>query len=405
MEKHASACKINRAADDASGLAISEKLRNQITSNDTYYDNGEDGANLIQIADGAMEEIGKMIRRGVEISMRAANGILDDVDREIIQDEVDEILDEIDRIADTKKYNNIELLRGDAIKGDTDQGGAVIKGDMPDWVGVDQYTQSAGTLSTLYTTKNGDICSGVEIDFSNFTPSDIKNSVGKGFTMTCCMCTDHYSIRFTDDPNDEKEKQSGNHWIYNIDISNAKTPDDVYNEVLKTSKPQHGIVAEKDNGKLIFYDQRKWSTPFKEKGFGIFSPGVAYSPDDPEVNNRGGVDKVKINVGDSFIGDITIDLPDVSTEKLGIYSVSVETVDDAMAAKDAFNNASIILSSQRGILGAQQNRLGYAINTASSTSENLSEAKSRIMDTDMAKESTELAKFSILNQSSQAMLA
>lgn len=112
MQKLASGFKINKAADDASGLAISEKMKNQIKALDTAKDNCEDGANLIQTAEGYMAETHDILNRMTEISEKAANGVLEDTDRKKLQDEMDQLCAEVDRIASTANFNGHKLLDG-----------------------------------------------------------------------------------------------------------------------------------------------------------------------------------------------------------------------------------------------------------------------------------------------------
>ncbi len=112
MQKLASGFKINKAADDASGLAISEKMKNQIKALDTAKDNCEDGANLIQTAEGYMAETHDILNRMTEISEKAANGVLEDVDRDKLQDEMNQLCAEVDRIASTANFNGHKLLDG-----------------------------------------------------------------------------------------------------------------------------------------------------------------------------------------------------------------------------------------------------------------------------------------------------
>ncbi|WP_312503606.1 flagellin N-terminal helical domain-containing protein [Lacrimispora sp.] len=113
LEKLSSGFRINRAGDDAAGLAISEKMRAQITSLDTAQKNANDGISLIQTAEGALTEVHSMLNRMVEISMQSANGIYDDkVDRTNLQEEFDQLRTEINRIADTTTFNGTKLLDG-----------------------------------------------------------------------------------------------------------------------------------------------------------------------------------------------------------------------------------------------------------------------------------------------------
>ena len=112
MQKLASGFRINKAADDASGLAISEKMKNQIKALDTAADNCEDGANMIQTAEGYMAETHDILNRMTELAEKAANGVLADEDRNALQDEMDELCAEIDRMATTANFNGKKLMDG-----------------------------------------------------------------------------------------------------------------------------------------------------------------------------------------------------------------------------------------------------------------------------------------------------
>ena len=135
MQKLASGFKINKAADDASGLAISEKMKNQIKALDTAKDNCEDGANLIQTAEGYMAETHEILNRMTELAEKSANGVLEDEDRKSLQDEMDQLCGEIDRIASTANFNGRKLLNGSlgdktalaASKSTDAEGNAVMK--------------------------------------------------------------------------------------------------------------------------------------------------------------------------------------------------------------------------------------------------------------------------------------
>ena len=112
MQKLASGFRINKAADDASGLAISEKMKNQIKALDTASANCEDGANLIQTAEGYMSETHEILNRMVELAEKSANGVLTTEDRNSLQDEMDELCAEVDRMASTANFNNKKLMDG-----------------------------------------------------------------------------------------------------------------------------------------------------------------------------------------------------------------------------------------------------------------------------------------------------
>jgi len=112
MQKLASGFRINKAADDASGLAISEKMKNQIKALDTAKDNCEDGANMIQTAEGYMAETHSILERMTELAEKSANGVLKDEDRDALQDEMDQLCAEIDRIATSANFNGHKLMDG-----------------------------------------------------------------------------------------------------------------------------------------------------------------------------------------------------------------------------------------------------------------------------------------------------
>ncbi len=112
-EKLSSGYRINRAADDAAGLAISEKMRKQIRGLDQASENAEDGISCVQTAEGALAEVQDMLQRMNELTVQAANGTNSITDRQYIQDEIDQLVTEIDRVAETTKFNELYLLKGD----------------------------------------------------------------------------------------------------------------------------------------------------------------------------------------------------------------------------------------------------------------------------------------------------
>ena len=130
LEKLSSGYRINRAGDDAAGLAISEKMRAQITGLNTAQKNAQDGVSLVQTAEGAMTEVHSMLNRMVELADQSANGTYaDEVDRENLQKEISSLKDEIDRIADSTNFNGINLLDG-----------SLSTGKLPTFTGLDGLT-------------------------------------------------------------------------------------------------------------------------------------------------------------------------------------------------------------------------------------------------------------------------
>lgn len=413
LEKLATGYTINRAADDASGLAVSEKMRAQITALDTYSDNSENGISLIQTAEGYLGEIHDMLDRMYELCIRAGNGIFEDNERAMIQEEIDNLNNEIDRISDTANFNRLPLF-----KGDTYIAAKVmppkISGSLPGWVTFDAKTTASGTLAETYeipgVDANGNPIinkhSASIVDFSSFSPSDISNSVGKGFYTTCCTCDAYYSFKFTDQQSSSVER-SGRHYIYSIGIGNAQSAEDIYDAIISATSNgnpnnHYTRIRKTDDGKLMFYDERSGVKPNKAAEEGLFDIGIATNADIAERFIPG---NIIINSESGKAGKIVISLQEISADSLGTSGISVTQADSSMKSAAKCKDAINIVSLTRAVLGAQQNRLEYTINDLDNASENLSAAKSRIKDTDIAKMMTEYTKYNVLNQSAQAMLA
>lgn len=289
-EKLSSGYKVNRAADDAAGLAISEKMRKQIRGLSRAAMNAQDGISLIQIADGAMEEVQDIIHRGVELSMQAANGTLSDSDRSALQEEIKQLKEEINRISDTTKFNDIQVLKGAEVEPVINHQQAKVIGGLPDWVGIDPASAAAGNLSNTFSTthsfnyqyvdENGDIQTGSNtvsvghassiLDFNELNglnDQDLQDKLNEltqkdtGFYTTCCTCDAHYSVQFKNGGGNSKET-SGYHQIFNVDISGVTNGSDVVNKIIEaTGNNPNGhftnlAVDPSDSSKLVVYDNR-----------------------------------------------------------------------------------------------------------------------------------------------------
>lgn len=164
LEKLSSGFRINRAGDDASGLAISEKMKAQIKGLETASSNSQDGISLIQTAEGALTEVHDMLNRMVELAGKSANGTMDDtVDRAALQNEVNELIDEIDRIAKGTNFNGIKLLDGSLAGGAAATPDAGITADQITQATTDTITATPGVASTSAETVNFDVA-GVAFD-------------------------------------------------------------------------------------------------------------------------------------------------------------------------------------------------------------------------------------------------
>ncbi|MBR6337883.1 MAG: flagellin [Ruminococcus sp.] len=332
LEKLSTGFKINRAADDASGLAISEKMKAQIKALDTASKNAQDGASLIKTAEGYMGEVHDMLNRIVELAEKSANGTYETgktaagatrtaaeedftiaggtnntgVDRQALQDEVNQLCAEIDRIADTANFNELKLFNGDMTTATTGKTTAVAR---------------------TANTKVGDI----------ITEADTTGIVGSGSALTL-------QIGETSSASDK----------LSVSMMNLKTD-------------------------VLFHAMSKSSVA-------------------TEAGNANGAKAVNLTAANGSSGS------KVSKNDNGLtlnisnqYSASVV----AEKVRDVIND----VSASRANLGALENRLDYTMNNLNTASENITDANSRIRDTDMAKTMMQYTQGNTLTQAAQAMLA
>lgn len=421
-EKLSTGYKINRAADDAAGLTISMKMRNQIRGLNQASQNIEDGTSLIQVADGAMAEIQSMLDRMTELCVKAANDTNQSIDRQGIQEEINQIKAEIARISDSTKFNDIKLLQGNEIQPIFD-----TKGSMPAWTksGNANSTPLGGLTDTVVINNASTLenHSASFIDFSNLNASNVTDLIGNGFHTTCCTCDNRYSIKFVDTGN--KSSQDFNNYIYEVDITGVTSADDLIDRVLSaldgsssyidenlntisTKQPQNHFTefaAELDtfgsrSGRLVMFDNREGVTPVVSLNQGVVVEGVYMSV------GHSGLEAMHIQTGPNKGDSFSFQFPNTSLSNLGLNgNVSVLSHASANEAIGLVAHAKEYVSGQRGRLGAIQNRLEHARTNADNMSENTQAAESRISDTDMATEMVRYAKESILMQTNESILS
>ncbi len=415
-EKLSSGYKINRAADDAAGLSISEKMRRQIRGLTQASLNCQDGISLVQTADGAMAEIHEMLDRCTELSVKAANGTLTDVDRGYIQSEIDAIKEEIDDIKEKVTFNEIQILKGKDVEAEASSGGAAVIGGMPAWAIPSENTSiGAGKLSDTVSVEGTNYL-GMTFDFSEIdsNPSklnDLKQS-DTGFYTTCCTCDNHYSIKFVEGT--AQNRTSGNHYIYEVSLDGVNSGEELVDRILAAtgSRPNnHYTSLAKDpnnHSKLIVYENRQQYAPSNSSpstvfpGQGLAGKGVAYAEDQVPTNRP--VD-IFIQADAEANRHIDIQLPSISCRVLKIDSCDVSTIPGADSAITAFKKAKEYVSTERSRMGAYQNRMEHTINNLDNVVENTTSAESQIRDTDMATMMVQFANNNVLIQAGQAMMA
>ncbi len=348
LEKLSSGCRVNRAGDDAAGLAISEKMRGQIRGLDMATTNAENGVSLIQTAEGGLNETHAILQRMRELSVQSANGTYaDDVDRQNINKEVTALKDEVDRIASSTHYNGIKLLDGSV-------GGA--KGTAANLTDVSEFSFAAPLADEL---------EGKE--------ATVSNSVIDGVTFTTVQVGDK---TYSTSAGDSVSLFDGN----GNSVGTVTTQGTVANAVLT------GVILDAaDTAPTTVSATSMYADDASKLTFQIGANGSADQ-------------QVKLHVGSMASGAI-------GSDKGNVAGISVATREDANTAINVLDSAINQVSGTRADLGALQNRLEHTINNLGTTRENLQAAESSIRDVDMAKEMMEFTKNNILSQASQSMLS
>lgn len=400
-EKLSSGYKINRAADDAAGLAISEKMRRQVRGLTQASANAQDGISLVQIADGAMAEVHDMIQRCNELAVKAANDTLTGQDRSYIQAEIDRIKEEVDAINGKTTFNEIYVLKG-KITGGLDLGVSIDSStQMPSWAAISDA--DGGYMSGTYNDGTNDYVAS-KIDFSAFDGSDaMKNELaGTGFNTTCCTCNNHYSIKFNNGGGDSMET-SGQHYIYNVDISGCSTGEDIVNKIAAINTGHYTEFKNGGNGILYVHDNRPGQQPNPSLGEGAFGNGVAVQQ--TKYDDAEGDIILQVGSETSSENQIKLEMPYICAQTCKIDSISVLSHELAKSAIESIKNGLEFVSEQRSRMGAYQNRLEHTVLNLDNVVENTQAAESRIRDTDMAAEMVKYSNNNILQQAGQAMLA
>jgi len=392
-EKLSSGYKINRAADDAAGLAISEKMRKQMRGLTQASSNAQDGISAVQTAEGALTEVHDMLQRMNELAVKAANGTNSKSDRQAIQDEVDQLTTEIDRVSTTTKFNETYLLKGvskNGISGElTYDKGAAAK----DANNTALFADAANKFDPL--TGSGESTLGAEqavdtvINNTNTKYSKQDLVVG-GFT---------YHIITSTTKGDGTEAALG--VASAVEAANkALDTDDKKTQLFVSSLED----AMRDIRTRNAADVRNVSAVTASNG--TASETKVKVETFADINNAA---DLSLHVGADSTSDnkISMNIANLSARGLGLNGLRVDGDNDknATAAIDTIAAALQRVSDQRASLGAIQNRLEHTIANLDNVVENTTSAESAIRDTDMATEMVRYSNNNILAQAGQSMLA
>ena len=358
LEKLSSGFRINRAADDAAGLSISEGLRAQVGGTNVAIRNAQDGISVVQTAEGALSEVHSILQRMRDLSVQAANaGSQDATARTAAQTEFDQLKSEIDRIGSTTSFGNTKLLDGSfgnqaGVVNGTGTAALTVVGGTNDTFKISTESVAAQSLTLAAATYTNDAAGASSLQSALQTSID-GNANLKGLvsaTVYHDSTINKNVVSFT-----RNSTSSG---------TSVTAAAGAANDVLAGL----GVVGATGN--------------VTAGAGGTFQVGA----------NNSNADKINVSIS-------KID----STALTGLGSVDL--VNNAAAAIDTVNTAITTVSTSRANLGAYQNRFEHTISNLSVTAENLSASESRIRDTDMAQEMVSFTRAQILTQAGTAMLA
>jgi flagellin len=416
MEKLSSGLRINRAGDDAAGLAISEKMRGQIRGLDMASKNAQDGISLIQTAEGALNETHSILQRMRELSVQSANDTATDADRGEIQKEFSQLKSEIDRISDTTEFNTKNLLDGSVAKtanSSTSFANSKITGVsvINDNLKEDTYTVSVAAGATEVFTEVSDttdvsaiaITTGSTVEMGSYTLESTENATDNTKLDYVLKDADGKQVATTTADKTATTASLGGFDFTVTDSSGGTTGAGT----LKFTVGQTATFTVTDSsGTQVGQTAVTNDTTGKVNVGGLefsFNSDLAAGVNDADVKIND--NSLEFQIGANEGQTVKLAIGDMDTNGLGINSLDVSNKTGAQNAITKLDTAIQSVSAERSKLGAYQNRLEHTINNLGTSSENLTAAESRIRDVDMAKEMMEQTKNSILSQAAQAMLA
>lgn len=355
LERLSSGYKINHAKDNAAGLAMARRMNAQLKGISTAGDNAGDGISVIEIADGALSEVHAILQRMNELAVKGANGTLADTDRAMIDEEVQALKDEIERIGETTQFNGQNLLDGTFdLKGYANQPGLT----------VDYYSET--------------------MDLGKYTINGLEavfDEEGKleEVTITSITCPN----------NDVLQNVAGNPTMFETSL--------FYDEVTITAKDGFEIK--------LTIDMPENATPDANGMVTVLKPDPNVQGDLPYVLDLTGMASMTLQVGANEGQTLEVRIPPVTKKNIGVLHTNTLTQDSSTEAIDEIANAINFVSQIRSDLGAYQNRLEHTTVNLDTTYENMTSAYSRIMDCDMATEMTNYSSLQVISQAATSMLA
>lgn len=456
IERLSSGYRINRAADDAAGMAISQKMKTQIRGLEQASRNASDGISVIQTAEGALSEVETMLQRMRELSVQAANGTNTDEDRDAIQNEIDQLNAEIDRISETTEFNTKNLLDGNVDRKSYSNNSKVKLISQSDNVTSKDYKVTVNEIGTkAYITGSGvgdfpvsaenagviclngqELCiqagdSLSEVYTSLRNLGDVVNvnvfagTIGNDGSQETVSLEDGVPLTF-----EAKNYGSGESVRIYSDNTNLLN---LLGLTSPTMNPA-GDTADGDEEETLksYGTDAKITLDLEEDSLSAFADTATYAANGNKVTitdkdgfemelevEEGALDTdegiatitvleegpITLQVGANEYQTILVSIPEVSSVTLGTDGINIGTEAGASRAIGTLDDAINKVSSIRAKLGAYENRLDHAINNLDTTGENMTESLSRIEDVDMAEEMSNYTQRNVLAQAGTSMLA
>ena len=432
--------KINKAGDNPAGMAISSKMKAQIDGLNQAEANSDDGQSVLRIADGALNEVSNMLQRIRELSVQAANGTNSYSDRQSIQDEIDQLTQEVDRISTDTEYNKKTLLDGSANtrvyvsgthKDTTKFARSATRIDFSEEVLPGDYTITVDEVAkeATYTLDMSNLINDPNFDGGTVSINGVGIEYEKGMSAD-----DVYKqlMSVADEIGCKIEKDPNNAGVYNITADNKGSKETLTilmsDEMAhKTGLDQQGAVQNADDKSYKLVASGTDAEIELKDGFGStvitnvegnrvkitdkggFSMDFLLSDDvqneDTLTFDVTDVGAMTIQIGANQYQNMDVHIPEVSSESLYLDTVNVAVNGGADKAISTMDAAIAKLSAVRSGIGAYTNRLEYASSSLAETQEDMTTAYSGLMDTDMASEMTEYTQQNILEQAAVSVLS
>lgn len=444
LEKLSSGYKINRSADDAAGLAISEKMRAQITGLSGAQQNAKQGIGLIQTTEGALQEYHEIVNRMLELSVKSANATYDDdVDREQLQKEMNRLAQELNRIADSTNFNGICTLDGhtesatESVSTTESVDSGMSAEEMALFNQLNRMLENSGAVS-------GDIEISLLIKGNSSAYFRDLVCLGPGVRVSLDEEIESQGAGTVEGKHDVFGYTEDGYSLSHLYVKNPPSGDYRY-VTLPGAKTYTGAVLIKSGSNLQFYPTNKVTGAETEFHYSENANEISFSEletvgslnenheltgnlEHPEAiywtgynigeNNQNIIGNsssqsnretgnIRLLIGETGDEYNFLDVPifDMHTDKVGLADVDISTQSGALNAIDKIKSAINKVSDVRGTHGALQNRLEHTIHYLGNAHENIQSAESVIRDADMADEMMKYTKNSILTQSAQSMMA